>query len=66
MKKNKERSILKAAFAPLVLLPLALVPGAALASRTNTSARNHDFTYRDRSPRIHDLDTAKPHHRKKH
>jgi hypothetical protein len=39
-------------FGLLVLLSLA--PGSAFASKTATVVRTRDFTYRDRTPRVHD------------
>lgn len=55
----------RVAFAPLVLLLLALAPASAMASKTVTVVRSRDLMYRDRTPRVHDATPKQlPHHQK--
>jgi|SwirhisoilCB2_FD_contig_71_7357221_length_477_multi_3_in_0_out_0_1 hypothetical protein len=47
----------------LVLLLLALTPAPARASKAAT-ARHRGFTYRDRTPRVHDTTPKRPYRQK--
>jgi hypothetical protein len=61
----KMRSARSVAVASLALLLLALAPSSAPASRTATSVRSRDFTYRDRTPRVHSGAPKQHHHKNK-